>query len=254
MGLLSIIWFITMSSHAFFFWFLLLTLILRLHISFQSSKYAMSRRLIVTFSMAMVLLALGAIVFSVCWTFMSIDLNLSYILYSSLFILYAIVCVLAVHFFVSNLSKLTKASVTSARFSTLNVGTIRDVSLTPRQQSISNVSAKYTMLFGVAIITSMVMSVMALTVNYESGLRSVFHVADLCINLWCIYFQFPFAKSHYRVCCGWCDEHVRNCRTRKSKVLVHQRSIDIHRASIQIQKSQSTNTDPGTSTPSFRYE
>merc|ERR1712187_74826 len=70
-------------------------------------------------------------------------------------------------------------------------------------------------LFASAIISSVVFMMLSFTVNYESGLRGVFYVADLTVNLWCIYLQFSFAKDHYQRCCGFCGKLCRKDRTQQ---------------------------------------
>merc|ERR1719499_2159816 len=74
----------------------------------------------------------------------------------SLFVLFVIGCILAVYFFVSNLSKLIQSQVTPASTSKM-VRTSDDIKLDDQQQKLSNLSSKYTMLFGFAIMSTILL-------------------------------------------------------------------------------------------------
>ena len=123
-----------------------------------------------------------------------------YIVCLSCFILYAIGSTLAVHFFVSNLSKMV---------STMN-GIASDV----EQQKLSNLSTKYMLLFAFAIISTILLTVWSLCVNLE--VRPGVIAFDMCINLWCIYLQFAFAEKQYNRYCGWFHKQCRNCGLKRN--------------------------------------
>ena len=144
-----------------------------------------------------------------------------YTLSLSVFFLYAIGCIFAVYFFVSNLSKLTKAQAISMK--NLNVQSVRNIELGPQQQRLSKLSSKYTMLFGFAILSTISLILLSFTVHWH--LRTIFNAIDQSVNLWCIYLQFSFAKKHYDKCCGFCDEWFRDYGLKRTRLMVHNYSI-----------------------------
>merc|ERR1719336_3372194 len=66
------------------------------------------------------------------------------------FAVYLLIFLVAVYFFVSNLSKLSRARVTSSN----EVQTEDDVELDKHQRKLSNLASKYMLLFGIAIGSS----------------------------------------------------------------------------------------------------
>merc|ERR1719189_736248 len=93
----------------------LLTFIVRLYVTFKPSTYRMSNKLIVMFVVIMTLMTLSW--FAFCPVFVFTDIANSELspIAISFFFLYVIGCVLAVHFFVSNLSQLIESRVTTPR-------------------------------------------------------------------------------------------------------------------------------------------
>merc|ERR1712150_345246 len=94
-----------------------------------------------------------------------------------------------------------------------------------QQQTLSDLSSKYTMLFVIALVSTILFHFMILLVNVY--LRSNFMVIDLCINLWCVYLQFAFAKDHYVKCCGYCDARCRNYNSRRTRKTIHKLSMEL---------------------------
>merc|ERR1719295_2169699 len=133
---------------------------------------------------------------------------------------YIIGCVLAVYFFISNLSKLAE----SRSLSLQDIHSPDDVLLDAQQQKLSDLSAKYAMLFVIPILSTILVIVSIGSVNAASGLWNVFWTSDYCVNLWCLYLQFPFAKYHYNRCCGCCDGHCRNYARQRTRSLIHNNS------------------------------
>merc|ERR1719249_498620 len=88
-------------------------------------------------------------------SFPSIQYNHSTQLYwycvFAIFVPYFSGCALAGYFFVSNLSKLIKARVTASK----EVNTAKDVELDQHQQKLSDLSAKYMLLFLSSILSTM---------------------------------------------------------------------------------------------------
>jgi len=209
-------------SFGIFFTSLLLTFIVRLYDTFKPSVYRMSNRLIVMFVVIMTLLTVG-------WTFacipaVHIGFESSLVLYvviTSLLCLYVIGSGLAVYFFVSNLSKLAKTRQVTVR--NLNLDP-KDIQLDGPQQRLSDLSAKYMMLYIVSIASTIVLALLSGSVNFS--LRPCFYDVDLCVNLWCLYLQFGFAKQHYKKCCRCCDERCRRYRLRRTQSMIHHYSLE----------------------------
>ena len=166
-------------SVGLFFVTLLGTLIFRLYISFRGSVYRMSKPLILIFSVIMVIDSAGWIIFSLFYVYIKpIPL-----LGLSLLLLYIIGSILAVHYFVSNLKK-----VALARESTLQNLNLDQIKLDQKQQELSDFSAKYMMLFALAIVSTIIADILALLiVNRGSGLRAPIWALDICINLYLMY-------------------------------------------------------------------
>ena len=162
-------------------------LILRLFLTFKDSVYQMSPVLIAVFK-TLSFLIFGVFI-AIC--ILLIFTDSSFLFLWSLFfggsILYMIGCVLAVYFFISNLSKLAKAREMTMR--DLNIPEM-DIKLDPHQQQLSDLAAKYMMLFVIAMGSSILThSVFKYFVNHSSGLRMVFISIDNTVNLFCMYLQ-----------------------------------------------------------------
>lgn len=205
-----------------FFVSLLGTLTLRLYLTFKESAYEMSRAM--TYLFITILLFLFVTVLALC--ILSFTLSLSDFLPIFYNVLvpalstYFLGCALSIYFFVRNLSRL--AQQTSLKNVNINPG---DISLDHHQQQLSNLAAKFVMLFVIAIGSTILSQILGLAVN--NFLRAPFIAIDLTINLLCIFLQFAFAKKHYRRCCGCCDQWFRHCLSRRTKRVIYQHTIKL---------------------------
>merc|ERR1711933_21509 len=101
-------------------------------------------------------------------------------------LLFILGSVVAVFHFVNNLRLL---SMTMSELPTpTNIE--KECSLNANQRRFSDLSARYLLLFGIAIISSLMMWALGCAFSISSGIRSVFFVADEVVNLLCIYLQF----------------------------------------------------------------
>ena len=152
----------------------------------------------------MIIYVVGTIALAAVYTLVDADFGIIGPLSFLLLFSYIIGCILAIHFFVSNLSKLVKAGEINPNISP------RNIALNDLQQELADVAAKYTMLFGLAMISTLLSQIVSLFFNLGSGLRAPLWSLDMCINLWCIFLQFSAAKDHYKRWCGYCDKGFRN--------------------------------------------
>ena len=215
-----------------FFVMLLGTLITRFYIIFKDSPYRMSSTLICVFSVMMILGSIGWIISSVLYVYGDPILLMNY----SVALLYIIASALSVRFFVSNLSQMTKARETTLR--NLNLDQ-KDIELDRQQQQLSDLAAKYMMLFAMAMVSTIVLNILALFVNRASGLRHPIWALDMCLNLWCLYLQFYFAERHYKKCCGRCDWKCRGFISARTKSVIRRHSIAMKKIQVKDQETAS---------------
>ena len=139
--------------------------------------------------------------------------------------LYIIGSIAAVRYFVGNLQKLAKLRATSLRDVTVKE---EDISLNSTQQQMVNVSAKYILLFFVAIISTVSTIIVATVLdNYPhlKAIYSMFWTFDFCLNFICLYLQFSFAAEHYHKFCGCLDNVCRAMVSKRTKRVIHGESI-----------------------------
>jgi len=216
-----------------------LTYIVRLHITFKSSVYQMSTRLIVVFICIMIFYHVTMVSGSILFIFTEFTLVGFLLCVVCGFFSYLIGCVLAVYFFISNLSKLTKDLLTSPRTAIANI--VKDVTLDQQQLKLSKLSSKYTMLFAFSITSTVIFVTVLLSVPHQ--LRGPFIALDCCVNLWCMYLQFGFAENHYLRCCGWCDKRCRHCGMRRTKKIIYKHSAEITLAKMKNAKCVNMSTN-----------
>merc|ERR1711994_792207 len=207
------------------------------YITFKPSVYKMSHRIIVMFVIILVLIVLIAIPGFVLMFFTEF-LVIGYLLVFVSLFLYSIGCGVAVYFFKSNLSALTTLLVTSLK----NVNHASDIELCDKQKNLSNLSSKYTMLFGFSIGSTILSVLLMLSVHHH--LRGPFIAIDLCINLWCMYLQFGFAEKRYKSCCKWCDERYSNLGLERTKMtILHSSKESIRLSGSNSSKSSKESND-----------
>lgn len=209
-----------------FYWSRLLTFIVRLYVTFKTSEYRMSNKTIIMFTLIMILNPLvGYLAYVAGTIYGNVEFLVPIILclLTSWFLLYIIGSGLAVHIFISNLSKLAMARLESTR----QIPSPSNIRLSEQQQKLSNLSAKYTMLFMPAIISTILFVLLNSTLRYAFGtaLFMILLPVDLCLNLWCSYLQFSFANHHYIRCCRRCDEYCRNYTLKRTRKLIYNHFI-----------------------------
>ena len=158
--------FIFSVSYGFFFISLLSTLAWRLHVTFNESVYRMSPFIRYSFIALLIFLSIGSVANAVPVLILDYFHWKSILVYTStiLLILYFISSGLAVYVFACNLSKLAKSRSTSMR--DIGIDPKKAVQLTRQQQDLSDLAARYIMLFLIAI-TSTALSLVSFEITYE---------------------------------------------------------------------------------------
>lgn len=216
-----------------FFVLLLMTLVLRLRMTFNDSIYQMSQCTYFVF------IAILCILFAVTCTGPAF-VHLPVLTIPIFFFFFFMGSALAVYFFVSNLSKLAKSRRNT--LSKMNISET-DISLDRSQQKMMDLAARYLLLYGVATLSSMMFTVGCLFLLGQHVLDITITI-DCSINLICMYLQFGFAKNHYQRCCGCMDRLCRGAITKRTK-------SSIHKLSVERVRSRSTAESASCATPSF---
>ena len=226
---------------------LLTSLILKLYVTFKNSVYSMSSVLIHSFSILIAVYFVVLTIFCALWSFMS---GTHPIVLSILFILLVLIFVmgsaLSIFFFIQTLKKLVEARELALAGNVMRTNHLRrrDFKLDTQQQALANLSSKYVMLFTIAVVTTILTQIAALSVNFSSGLRSTICALNLCIVSWCLYLQFTFAKDHYQKSCGCCDTRCTSAISRKSQRRIHEQVM-----SMMHGRLSNSNTPRSRSTP-----
>ena len=222
---LSTVFFINFMSIGCFFLSILAIFVLKLYLTFKESVYRMSSLMMIVFGVIICVMFICILVISSF--FFWVPFSVWFWAHNTLFILcttlYVIGCVLAVSFFISNLSKLAKARRISLYKSSVRK---EDIKLNPQQQQLSDIAAKYVMLFSIEIGSSLFSMMLVLAVNVTSGLRVTMFTIDVFINLFCIYLQFAFAGNHYRKCCGYCDRRFRGAIAMRTRTAIYKHTLE----------------------------
>ena len=207
----------------------------------------MSSVLIHSFSILIAVYFVVLTIFCALWSFMSgthpIVLSILFILLVLIFLMGS---ALSLIFFIQTLNKLVEARELALAGNVMRTNHLRrrDFKLDSQQQAFANLSAKYVMLFIIAVVTTIFTQITALSVNFSSGLRSTICALNLCIVLWCLYLQFTFAKDHYQKSCGCCDTRCTSAISRKSQRRIHEQVM-----SMMHGRLSNSNTPRSRSTP-----
>ena len=222
---------------------LLLTLCLRLNIVFKGTLYEMQNNVVSVFAIIFFILILSSILFVGGWALIlndRVDVGWIIFLFSfcSFLTVYIIASFLSVRFFVSNLSKLAKSQADSQRGRPLSANA---VTLNAKQLNLLNLSAKYILLFFLAILSSVLTVAVTYVISTEMGIAFV--SIDQCINLFCLHLQFGFAVEHYRKCCSCLDSRCRAAVLQRTKKAIHKESLSASANSVgsRSPSSQSDN-------------
>jgi len=219
------------AEYAFFSLFMqvfLATLVLRLYVTFKSSMFKMGKQTICLFAVTFVILFILSMLVLIGWilvfNFGRDDIGWTIANYSDIafVILYVIASFFAVRFFVINLKKLAIMRVESQSKATASADAI---SFDEQQQKLLDLSAKYILLFVVAVLSSGFNYVFMYVVSLE--MAGLLVAIDFCINLFCLYLQFAFAGGHYKKCCFCLDARCSAVVSKRTKRAIHLDSVSV---------------------------
>ena len=207
-------------SYGSFLLILLLTFITRLYVTFQETVMKMTKMTVYVFAIICVLVFVS-IIFTVFGytSFQTSSSHLTLFLCSWLsgLCVYIVGCALTVRIFVVNLSTVAKMQSCSHRDVSPKA---EDISLNEKQQRLLHLSAKYILLFFVAMFLTAFIFILVFIVSSEL-LEALFISIDYCVNVLCMYLQFAFAAKQYQKCCGYLDSRCREMETRRVKRNIH---------------------------------
>ena len=219
----DVLYLCTVSSGALFYLSMLAHLVIRLHVTYGESVYRMTTRTICVFSTIFILLLLSVLCVVLAWIIILnynedtgwLMLNIAGL---SFLVFFIIGSVLAVRNFVGTLSKLAKSH------GTFNGNCNGDkIALNKVQQKMVNLSGKYVLLFGLAILSTIISFGFAFIVSNEIG--GTFYSFDFALNLYLSVLQFSFASEHYRRFCGCVDVKMRSAAESRIKMAIHEDSV-----------------------------
>ena len=222
---------ILMSISIFLWWFflyiLLLTLITRLYVTFLGSALEITTYTIYIFAFILACLFVLNIVIGIGYILFIYDNDgIGWTIYlcsgyPGLF-LYIVGSALSVRLYVKNLSVVAHKQMSSHRDLTPRA---EDLLLNSRQMRLLNLSAKYILLFFIAILSTNLSTACIILVSWES--RGSFTAIDFTINLLCLYLQFAFAADDYKKCCGSLDSYCRTVVSNRMKRIMHKESLEM---------------------------
>lgn len=166
------------------------------------------------------------------------------VLFVSFFCTFFIGSVLAVYHFVNNLRLIAKAQGKSQRV----LDTSGRLSLNKMQQRFSDLAARYLLLFGMAILSYIVLNNgIGYCFSLHSGIRYAFTAMDFTLNLLCVYLQFAFAQQNYQTLCGCLDRPTRKCLSKITTAIISRHyNAKMNNAELHSIASQSkTRTQSG---------
>lgn len=193
------------------------TLVTRLWVTFEGSALEISKKTIYLFVIIFVFQFVTITINSIGnYSIVYVDGNIGWFLVLfALFLglpLYIIGCVLAVRLFVKRLSETARMQANSQHDLSLEA---EDLSLNSRQQKLLFLSAKYMLLFLVAILSTGLTFCFSYIVSLK--LSIVFASFDVCVNLFCLCLQFKFAGKYYRKYCGYLDSRCSALVVKRAK-------------------------------------
>ena len=221
-------------------------LILRLHSTFKDTAYRMSPALISFFIIILSVFSAIVVVSLILYWMMDYSIwwetIIQMALAMSLLVVFVIGCFSALCYFVSTLNTLAKTQGKKHRI--FDTSSADDIALNEHQQALSDLAAKFMMLFGIAIMSTMLSPLLLYAINQSSGLRSAVIAVDITINLNCLYLQFSFAKNQYLKCCGCCDRNCRRFISKRTQRSIHKHHMDLLLLQAVNSQSRECNTPP----------
>ena len=206
---------------------LLVTLILRLYVTFKGSIFRMKSHIICLFTVILVSWTIAFTLFTVAIIIFfegnESGYTLSVYSFCIALLLYFVGSALAVRVFSRKLSKLARMVKKTPRSKSKPYDLSRLPSLNEHQVRMLNVSAKYILLFLFAVFSTISSCVSMFILSME--MSGLFISLDFCINLFCLYLQFNFATEHYEVCCRCMDTRCRKLVAHRTRTVMHRESL-----------------------------
>jgi len=174
----------------------LATLVLRLYVTFEHSAWKISRtKKIISFAFGTFMCLIWTAASVLAWNDM-ISRIMFYALLASGLIIFVIISVDAAYHFVSNLLALARLKASSP----CNLAVNRE------QQRLINISAKYISLFLIAVVSSLVSTLLTAVCRLYLEIHpGTSWSIDGVANILCLYLQYTFAEKHYKRYCSRLD-------------------------------------------------
>jgi len=189
---------------------LVLTVVLRLRITFEGSVWKLSHRVQVGFAVSLsawvcVLVAINiTYYFGVYQHDAAMWIATGYLLKISVLIFFTS-SASAVYLFVRNLMRLAESQASS-----MDLGNPK---VNQRQLQMIQLSTKYLVLFLFAVLSSFLTNVVCETLG--DGMWGILPPIDLCVNVLCLFLQYPIAQTQYRFACNKVDLCVADLLRRR---------------------------------------
>ena len=245
-------WYLIPSGMPTLFGSLLATFLVRLHITFDESLFAMNRTMRISIWCSFILFVLEAVASIVClwigWLGENGKVNAKRIemehyfwtLALSSFSTYLICSAVAVSIFTTNLfrwAQSRKDTVQRALIGSLHEMNEtadsslnrykKSIALNLTQQRIINMATRYVFLFLVTAVCSVICYV-SCYFEVESVNPSILWSMDCVANILCLYFQYPWTAHLYDKSCGKVDGCCRRLITRNVKANI--KRVENHRS------------------------
>ena len=202
---------VVVLSISYFYVYLLAMLVSRLHLTYRSSIYQISRPKYVIYSIIMIFLFILPLRWPIAMVLSDHGFTISSQYYRiirqcvvALFVLFFITgCALAVRDFIRNLYRLSTMR-TLSRFDPNQ--SAANITLTRTQEKLIDVSARFLMLFCIAALSTILACAVVAMLPLGDGAPGICLMLDQCVSLVCIILQFQFAEKYYDRCCGFLDK------------------------------------------------
>jgi len=215
------------------------TLTFRLHTTFNETAFRMTKGTLTVFGVIYTIDAVLIVLNIFSWIvvhFVDVDAgtNLAYLSIMAFLLMFAIGSFLSVRYFTTTLNKIAQSladndspvemtktgtsaqSVASGSGSaTVSTRTAQARKLDKSQQKMVRLSARYILLFVVAIASTFFF--ILLTMFLSNEFDGLFFSTDFTVNLFCIYAQFGSAREHYLKVCGGLDARMQRAATKKTQ-------------------------------------
>ena len=224
---------------------LLSTLVLRLHLTFQSSIYRMSKKTKSSFIAMFIMMTLMTFLFLILGSLGTYS-RFAFMLILFFIILFLIGSAMAVGLFVNNLRLL----INTRSSSKYNVDiTVDAIQLDQNQQKLSDLAARYLLLYTVATASTVVTWILLILMSRIAGIdvRLLIPV-DWCINMLCVYLQFGFVSHHYKRLCGCADACCRTVISKQTRRSIRRFTMDSKMTPTESSVVSSSETVAGVAT------